>query len=59
VKEAVLYKPLADGRVVCTACARYCKIPKGYWGFCGVRANVGGKLHLSYTASSPRSRWIP
>jgi len=47
VKEAVLYKPLADGRVVCTACARYCKIPKGYWGFCGVRANVGGKLYLS------------
>jgi len=47
VKEAVLYKPLADGRVVCTACARYCKIPKGYWGFCGVRANVGGRLYLS------------
>ncbi|MEL9990953.1 MAG: AmmeMemoRadiSam system radical SAM enzyme [Thermoproteus sp.] len=47
VKEAVLYKPLEGDRVLCTACARYCRIPKGAWGFCGVRANIGGKLYLS------------
>ncbi|MBP1449763.1 MAG: AmmeMemoRadiSam system radical SAM enzyme [Thermoproteus sp.] len=47
MKEAVLYRRLDDGRVICTACARYCRIPNGSWGFCGVRANVGGGLYLS------------
>lgn len=46
-KEALLYEPLADKRVVCTACARYCKIPSGSIGLCGVRQNIDGKLHLS------------
>ncbi|MFQ5997946.1 MAG: AmmeMemoRadiSam system radical SAM enzyme, partial [Candidatus Bathyarchaeia archaeon] len=46
-KEALLYEPLADNRVVCTACARYCKIPSGSIGLCGVRQNIDGKLHLS------------
>src|SRR5712664_173633 len=44
--EAQLYQPLADGRVRCTACARYCNIPEGKVGLCGVRQNIGGKLHL-------------
>src|SRR5260370_5214111 len=46
IKEAQLYQPLADGRVRCTACARYCNIPDGKVGLCGVRQNIGGKFHL-------------
>ncbi len=46
IKEAVLYRPLEGGRVKCTACARYCNIPEGKIGFCGVRQNTGGKLQL-------------
>ena len=45
-KEALLYQPLADSRVRCTACARYCNIPEGKVGLCGVRQNIGGKLQL-------------
>ncbi len=45
-KEAILYEPMEGGRVKCTACARYCQIPDGKPGLCGVRANVGGKLQL-------------
>ncbi len=44
--EAILYEPLPEGKVRCTACARYCIIPPGSHGFCYVRANVGGKLDL-------------
>ncbi len=46
IKEAELYQSLADSRVRCTACARYCNIPEGKIGLCGVRQNIGGKLHL-------------
>src|SRR5438445_10718586 len=46
IKEAVLYHPLEGGRVKCTACARYCNIPEGKVGFCGVRQNIEGKLQL-------------
>jgi pyruvate formate lyase activating enzyme len=46
IKEALLYQPLADSRVRCTACARYCNIPEGKVGLCGVRQNIGGKLQL-------------
>ena len=46
IREAQLYQPLADARVRCTACARYCNIPEGKVGLCGVRQNLGGKLHL-------------
>jgi pyruvate formate lyase activating enzyme len=45
-KEAVLYKKLPNGRVRCTACARYCNIPEGKIGLCGIRGNVKGKLQL-------------
>jgi pyruvate formate lyase activating enzyme len=45
-KEAVLWKH--DGsRIVCTACARRCSIPKDSNGFCFVRQNRGGKLVLA------------
>lgn len=44
-KEAVLYVKEGD-RVKCTACPRYCKIPQGRIGFCGIRGNVDGRLFL-------------
>lgn len=46
MKEAILYTPLREGRVKCTACARYCNIPEGKVGFCGIRQNIDGKLDL-------------
>ncbi|MBX8632260.1 MAG: AmmeMemoRadiSam system radical SAM enzyme [Thermoplasmata archaeon] len=46
MKEAVLYSGYGSGRVVCTACARYCKLGDGQTGLCGIRQNVGGKLFL-------------
>ena len=45
-KEAQLYHVLAGGRVRCTACARYCSIPEGKIGFCGIRQNLKDKLYL-------------
>jgi pyruvate formate lyase activating enzyme len=45
-REAQLYQELAGGRVRCTACARYCNIPEGKIGFCGIRQNLKGKLYL-------------
>ncbi|MEM2855978.1 MAG: AmmeMemoRadiSam system radical SAM enzyme [Candidatus Nitrosocaldaceae archaeon] len=44
-REALLYKK-EDSRVRCTACARYCSIPEGKIGLCGVRGNVNGRLYL-------------
>ena len=46
-KEAILWHPASDGRVVCFACNRRCSIPEGSHGFCYVRKNVGGKLYLA------------
>jgi pyruvate formate lyase activating enzyme len=43
---ATLYTALPDGKVRCTACARYCTIPSGLHGFCYVRKNEGGQLLL-------------
>ena len=43
---AILYQPLPDGKVRCTACARYCTVPPGSHGFCFVRKNEGGQLVL-------------
>ncbi|MEM3085300.1 MAG: AmmeMemoRadiSam system radical SAM enzyme, partial [Nitrososphaerales archaeon] len=44
-KEAMLYVK-EDSRAKCTACARYCSIPVGKIGLCGIRGNVDGKLYL-------------
>lgn len=45
-KEAELYSVLPDGKVRCTACARYCTLKEGQDGLCGVRGVVDGKLRL-------------
>ena len=44
---ARLWKGLDKDKVECTACARRCRISDGSRGFCYVRNNVNGKLHLS------------
>src|SRR5688572_26779793 len=43
-KDAELAVSLPNGRVKCTACARYCEIPEGKIGLCGVRGVVNNKL---------------
>jgi len=45
-KVAELWRPTESGRVVCTACARYCKIGEGQTGLCGIRGVHDGKLWL-------------
>ena len=45
-KEAELYEKLPNGRVQCTACARYCEVGQGQIGLCGIRGNEDGKLQL-------------
>ena len=45
-KVAELWKPTDSGRIVCTACARYCKIGEGQVGLCGIRGVHDGKLWL-------------
>ena len=45
-REAILYEKRPNGKVLCTACARYCEIGKGQIGLCGIRGNENGKLDL-------------
>ncbi len=44
MKEAMLYSVKGDS-VSCALCSRRCGIKTGQRGFCGVRENIGGKLH--------------
>ena len=47
MKEAILYKfDEKINRIVCTACARYCKLAEDQVGFCGIRKVKNGKLYL-------------
>ncbi len=46
MKEALLYEPQAGEKVLCTACARYCRIGVDQIGLCGIRQNIDGKLYL-------------
>ncbi len=41
------HRDAESGKVVCTLCPRECHIPEGGRGFCFVRANVEGELHLT------------
>lgn len=45
-KEAELGVRLPNGRIRCTACARYCQIPEGKIGLCGVRGVADDRLRL-------------
>lgn len=45
MKEAMLYDPVENNRVVCNLCRFYCKILPDRWGICGVRKNIDGKLY--------------
>lgn len=45
MKEAILYR-IGKDRIVCTACARYCKLLNNQIGFCGVRGAIDNKLYL-------------
>ena len=53
IREAAYYNTLGDKRVQCTLCPHMCIIPEGRRGLCGVRENIGGKLHtLNYALVS-------
>lgn len=45
-KEAELAMKVDNDRIKCTACARYCQIPEGKIGLCGIRGVVDNKLFL-------------
>jgi len=46
-KVAELWKPIeGTNKIMCTACARYCKIGEGQVGLCGIRGVHEGKLWL-------------
>lgn len=46
---AALWKPLADGLVLCRLCSHFCRIEDGRRGLCGVRVNKAGALYtLAY-----------
>ncbi|MBN1170306.1 AmmeMemoRadiSam system radical SAM enzyme [Candidatus Micrarchaeota archaeon] len=42
----MLARQIKGNIIQCTACNRYCVIPEGDAGFCGVRANEKGRLNL-------------
>jgi len=54
---AKLFSSVGAGKPVkCLACSRYCTIPEGSTGFCGIRKNEGGQLKLlAYGKPSPVS----
>ena len=53
----MLAKKAEDGSLVCLACNRYCRIREGNAGFCGVRANSGGRLKLLVDLR-PAAVWV-
>lgn len=55
-KTRMLAKKL-KGMVQCLACSRYCRIPEGQAGFCGVRVNEKGALRLS-VYGKPCAVWV-
>ena len=56
-KTKMLARKLPGNIVQCLACNRYCKIPEGNAGFCGVRANDGGQLSLT-VYGKPCAVWV-
>jgi len=53
----MLARKLDNGIIRCVACNRYCTISQGNAGFCGVRANIDGKLQL-LVHSKPAAVWV-
>jgi len=45
-KPATLWRRAESGKIVCTACARYCSIAEGQTGLCGIRGVLQDKLWL-------------
>ena len=45
-KPATLWRRAETGKIVCTACARYCAIGEGQTGLCGIRGVLQDKLWL-------------
>ena len=45
VKESPFYEKVRGGRIRCLVCERGCIIADGERGFCGTRANIGGRLY--------------
>jgi len=43
-REARWWRPLENGKLLCTLCPRLCEIPAGKAGFCFIRKNEGGRL---------------
>jgi len=54
MKKCSFYEESKNDFVNCTACRHYCTIPKGGYGICGARKNVGGSLML-LTYAKPAS----
>jgi pyruvate formate lyase activating enzyme len=46
MKAKPLIRDIKEKTFTCVACNRYCRIPPGQVGFCGVRANDDGKFNL-------------
>jgi pyruvate formate lyase activating enzyme len=44
-REAMFWSELGNGKVQCELCPHRCKLSEGRRGICGVRENIGGKLH--------------
>lgn len=45
-KKAELYTKISNERIRCNACARYCEIPEGKIGLCGIRGVKDNALRL-------------
>lgn len=45
IGEALLFRPLEDGRAQCLICQRRCKIVSGDTGYCKTRRHTNGKLY--------------
>ncbi len=70
-KVAELWRPVeGTNKIMCTACARYCKIGEGQVGLCGIRGVHEGKLwlyvygrvitgHVDPIEKKPVSHWRP
>lgn len=45
LKEALLYKKLAENKVSCFLCSHHCLVSEGKFGICNVRENKNGVLY--------------